>query len=402
MLFFTTISIFVALFRSVAGEKHGTWFRVKPDYMQRERVMLTTQIQAASDRGCPNVCYGRFRTQRGFTLVELLVVIAIIGTLVGLLLPAVQAARETARRSSCSNNLKQLGLGIHNHVDAKGALPLSSANFPPGTTEAKKKSHLDLVPYSLFSAHYMILPFIEQQDIYSVLTKDWVWNTIHEDSNFGKRRVPTFLCPSTDNSFNQSAGYGGNNYGWSTGSSTFSHFNGAPDSQNGMFNPVKAWKFKDVTDGLSKTLMAAEFLSGRGTGEFPYDIANVGNSPGGSGWPSGASTFITSAQLQTLASATVTSTSGANGRYWSRGLPTQTVINTVAPPNWGAPTMVNGIGGWVTDCAYSAMPPRSMHSGGVNAVMADGAVVFIPDSVDVLLFQQLGNHKDGAVTANPL
>ena len=365
--------------------------------------MLTTQRQAASDRECPTVCHGRFRTQRGFTLVELLVVIAIIGTLVGLLLPAVQAARESARRSTCTNNLKQLGLGMHNHVDAKGTLPLT-ANYPPNTSDAQKLSPWGsgsaTYNYVLLSAHCMILPFIEQQSIYNVMDPAQNGSWHHDNAKFGKVSVSTFLCPSTNNSSANAAGCPGNNYAWSTGSSTHSHFTGAPDSQNGMFNPVKGWKFKDVTDGLSKTIMAAEFLSGKGTGEFPYDIANAGNSPGGSGWPTG--TFPTTSQLQTLASATATSTSGANGRYWSRGLPTQTVINTVAPPNWLAPTMVNGIGSWVTDCAYSAMPPRSMHGGGVNAVMADGAVVFIPDSVDILVFQQLGNRKDGVVTTNPL
>ena len=309
-----------------------------------------------------------------------------------------QAARETARRSSCSNNLKQLGLGIHNHFDAKGALPLT-ATAPPTATAAQITSGWNY-NYVLLSAHAMILPFIEQQSVYSVMNPANDCNWHHDNAKFGKMRISTFLCPSADNSFNNAAGYGGNNYAWSTGSSTHSHFNGAPDSQNGMFNPVKALKFKDATDGLSKTILAAEFLCGKGTGEFPYDLAGVGNSPGGSIWPTAA--FITTAQLQTLASATASSTSGANGRYWSRGLPTQTVLNTVAPPNWLAPTMANSIGGWVTDCSYSVSPPRSMHGGGVNAVMADGAVVFIPDSVDILLFQQLGNRKDGAVNSNAL
>ena len=358
--------------------------------------MLTTQANDVARRGVRLVRPVHLRGARGFTLVELLVVIAIIGTLVGLLLPAVQAARETARRSSCSNNLKQLGLGIHNHFDAKGALPLT-ATAPPTATAAQITSGWPH-NYVLLSAHAMILPFIEQQSIYSVMDPAQGGSWHHDNARFGKVRVSTFLCPSADNSNANAASCPGNNYGWSTGSSTHSHFTGAPDSQNGMFNPVKALKFKDVTDGLSKTLMAAEFLGGKGTGEFPYDLAGVGNSPGGSIWPTAA--FITTAQLQTLASATVSSTSGANGRYWSRGLPTQTVLNTVAPPNWLAPTMANGIGGWVTDCGYSAMPPRSMHGGGVNAVMADGAVVFIPDSVDILLFQQLGNRKDGAVNSN--
>ena len=360
--------------------------------------MLTSQANDAARRGVQPVSPVHPRGPKGFTLVELLVVIAIIGTLVGLLLPAVQAARETARRSSCSNNLKQLGLGIHNHFDAKGALPLT-ATAPPTATAAQITSGWNY-NYVLLSAHAMILPFIEQQSVYSVMNPANDCNWHHDNAKFGKMRISTFLCPSADNSFNNAAGYGGNNYAWSTGSSTHSHFTGAPDSHNGMFNPVKALKFKDATDGLSKTILAAEFLCGKGTGEFPYDLAGVGNSPGGSIWPTAA--FITTAQLQTLASATASSTSGANGRYWSRGLPTQTVLNTVAPPNWLAPTMANSIGGWVTDCSYSVSPPRSMHGGGVNAVMADGAVVFIPDSVDILLFQQLGNRKDGAVNSNAL
>jgi len=360
--------------------------------------MLISRVNGAIGRGARTAVHDRLRTAKGFTLVELLVVIAIIGTLVGLLLPAVQAARETARRSSCSNNLKQLGLGIHNHFDAKGALPLT-ATAPPTATAAQITSGWK-DNYVLLSAHAMILPFIEQQSVYSVMNPANDCNWHHDNAKFGKMRISTFLCPSADNSFNNAAGYGGNNYAWSTGSSTHSHFYKAPDSHNGMFNPVKALKFKDVTDGLSKTLMAAEFLGGKGTGEFPYDLAGVGNSPGGSIWPEAA--FITTAQLQTLASATASSTNGATGRYWSRGLPTQTVLNTVAPPNWLAPTMASSIGGWVTDCALSVSPPRSMHGGGVNAVMADGAVVFIPDSVDILLFQQLGNRKDGAVNSNSL
>ena len=360
--------------------------------------MLISRANGAVGQGVRASCRDCHRAAKGFTLVELLVVIAIIGTLVGLLLPAVQAARETARRSSCSNNLTQLGLGIHNHFDAKGALPLT-ATAAPTATAAQITSSWNL-NYTLLSAHCMILPFIEQQSIYSVIDPAQNGSWHHDNARFGRVRVPTFLCPSADNSNANAASCPGNNYGWSTGSSTHSHFYKAPDSHNGMFNPVKALKFKDVTDGLSKTLMAAEFLGGKGTGEFPYDLAGVGNSPGGSIWPEAA--FITTSQLQTLASATASSTNGATGRYWSRGLPTQTVLNTVAPPNWLAPTMANSIGGWVTDCALSVSPPRSMHGGGVNAVMADGAVVFIPDSVDILLFQQLGNRKDGAVNSNAL
>ena len=96
-------------------------------------------------------------------------------------------------------------------------------------------------------------------------------------------------------------------------------------------------------------------------------------------------------------SATPSDSTGTNGRYWSRGLPDQTVLNTVAPPNWVYPTMTPGIGGWPSDSGYQIIPPRSMHGRGVNVVMADGAVVFIGDNVDQLTFQRLGNRKDGSV-----
>ena len=160
--------------------------------------MLTTQANDVASLGVRLVYPVHLRGPRGFTLVELLVVIAIIGTLVGLLLPAVQAARETARRSSCSNNLKQLGLGIHNHFDAKGALPLT-ATAPPTATAAQITSGWPH-NYVLLSAHAMILPFIEQQSIYSVMDPAQSGSWHHDNARFGKVRVSTFLCPSADNS----------------------------------------------------------------------------------------------------------------------------------------------------------------------------------------------------------
>jgi prepilin-type N-terminal cleavage/methylation domain-containing protein len=334
---------------------------------------------------------------RGFTLVELLVVIAIIGTLVGLLLPAVQSARESARRSVCGNNLKQLGLGLHNYYDANQSYP-QTANYPPGATDAQKTANW-VHTYIRLSPHALILPFIEQQEIYAVMTPAQGGSWHHDNARFGKVTISTFLCPSADRSNAIANGRPGNHYGWSTGSSTHSHFN-TPASQNGMFNSSNVIRVKDVTDGLSKTVMAAEFLGGKGAGGangiYPYDMFNVGNAPGGTGWPTGA--FPTAAQLETLGAgmASATATSGAGGWFWSRGLPTQTVINTVAPPNWRYGNLVNGIGGWVTDCGFRATPPRSMHGGGAGMVMGDGAVRFASDDVDLLTFQRLGHRSDGA------
>lgn len=333
------------------------------------------------------------RAVRGFTLVELLVVIAIIGVLIGLLLPAVQAARESARRTNCVNNLKQLGLGMHNYVDSNTKFPLT-ANYPPGTTDAQK---LSTGPwpfnYVLLSAHAMILPFIERQELYSVITPSQGGNWHHENSRFGKVTVSGFLCPSTDRSTQVAAGYPGSNYGWSSGSSAHSHFN-TPTSQNGMLNPVTNTKFSDVTDGTSKTILAAEMLCGKGGGTYPFDLFNVGNSPGG-GWPSAALPAV--GDLDRVGSASPSSSSDLSGRYWSRGLPTQTLLNTAAPPNWVHPNVANGIGGWVNSAPWQILPPRSMHGGGVNVLLGDGAVKFVRDQVEPLLFQRLGNRGDGGV-----
>lgn len=334
--------------------------------------------------------------RNGFTLVELLVVIAIIGVLIGLLLPAVQAARESARRTTCINNLKQLGLGMHSYVDANGELPLS-ANYPPGMTDAQKTASWGN-NYTLLSAHVMILPFIEQQALFSVVTPAQNGSWHHDNASFGKRTVSGFLCPTANRSVQVAAGFPGNHYGWSLGSSTHVHAN-TPTSQNGLVNFDTGVQFKDVTDGLSKTMLAAEFLSGVGsggsTGVYPFDLFGVGNAPGGSGWPGAA--FPTSADLQRVGSASATNSSGEVGRYWSRGLPTQTTLNAAAPPNWQYGTTANGIGGWVNDAGWQVIPPRSMHGGGANVLLGDGAVKFVQDQVQLILFQRLGHRKDGGV-----
>jgi prepilin-type N-terminal cleavage/methylation domain-containing protein/prepilin-type processing-associated H-X9-DG protein len=328
---------------------------------------------------------------RGFTLVELLVVIAIIGVLVGLLLPAVQQAREAARRASCVNNLKQLGLGMHNYVDANKALPLT-VNCPPGVTDAEKAASTgpwrDGIWYVRLSAHAMILPFIERQDLASFITKTLGGGQHHESGRFGKVTVSGFLCPSTDRSKPVADGYPGNNYGWSSGSSLHSN-KGNALSQNGMLNPETAIKFKDVTDGLSKTIMAAEMLCGRGDGSYPFDIAQVGNS----GWSDAA--MPSEADVDSMGSAAANATSGEVGHYWSRGLPTQTVLNTAAPPNWIHPNVTNALGGWRSTGGKQINPPRSMHPGGVNVLLGDGAVKFANNEIGVTLFQRLGNRADG-------
>jgi len=334
--------------------------------------------------------------KHGFTLVELLVVIAIIGTLVGLLLPAVQAARESARRSLCSNNLKQFGLAAQNYHDAKNEFPRSS-NTPPGATPQQIIDNWTgngIAPG--ISGHCMLLPFLEQQSLYNAISP--ANRNLFSSTTCGLVTVPGFLCPSTDRSVVKAQGLPGNHYAWSAGSNLVFYQPFA--SENGMVNQYKGIKMKDVTDGLSKTILAAEFLSGRGgpsgsgTGIYPFDLFVVGWTPGGiSGWGQANSDFMTVSTMNKIGSAAPTNSLNTNGAAWSRPYVHQTLLNCVAPPNWMYPTV---IGGPNTDQDYTIAPPRSMHGGGVNLVLVDGAVVFVSDNVDPLTFQRLGNRKDGS------
>ena len=338
-----------------------------------------------------------------FTLVELLVVIAIIATLIGLLLPAVQSARESARRMACSNNLKQLGLGMHNYVSARKETFPRGANFPPGrTTHTTNNGGWDH-PYTLLSPHVMVLPFIEQVSLHNFVDRTKGSNVHHDGATFGLVRVEGFLCPSSDQTF-RSGALPGNQYAWSAGSNPTmagyqTGYNEATVAQttNGMIVATRGTKISEVKDGLSKTLLASEILSGAGGDKYPFDAFSVGSITASD------LNFMTQAELASAGSSTPTRSSDEIGTRWSRGLPMQTLLNTAAPPNWSQPTVGVGLGGWVNSFTRQIVPPRSMHAGGVNAVMADGAVLFIRNEVNVLLFQRLGHRSDGeAVDVNAL
>jgi prepilin-type processing-associated H-X9-DG protein len=327
------------------------------------------------------------------------VVIAIIGVLIGLLLPAVQRARESARRSACSNNLKQLGLGMHGYVAARKVFA-QGANFPPGLSGTAGGWAQQ---YVLLSAHVMVLPFIEQADLYNFVTRTRTANEHHDGARFGLVPVKGFLCPSSDQTF-KSGTLPGNQYAWSAGSNPTmdGYRNGYVEATvlattNGIMLPIRGTKLHEVTDGLSKTIMASEFLSGVGGDRYPFDVFGV------SALTASDLNFMTDAELNSAGSSTPSSSNTQNGLRWSRGLPMQTVLNTAAPPNWAQPTVGVGLGGWLNSFTRQIIPPRSMHDGGVNAVMADGAVVFIRNEVNVLLFQRLGHRSDGsAVDVNAL
>jgi prepilin-type N-terminal cleavage/methylation domain-containing protein/prepilin-type processing-associated H-X9-DG protein len=325
----------------------------------------------------------------GFTLIELLVVIAIIAVLIALLVPAVQKVREAAARSQCQNNLKQMGLAMHSYHDTYKKFPRNYLQVGGNAWEA-------------LSAHYFILPYIEQQPLFTqgqANLTNWGW----VNGTLMQTNISVFRCPSANpNQVSPSGGWGGPgcNYGWSTGSSIDTVWGGS--NFNGMIAYQVDRKMAEVTDGLSNTLLASEFLSGTGQsgGTYPYDIFYVGNSninPANRNFP-------TQAELDTIGNLAKTASIGVrtnNGNRWGWYAASQSTLTTAAPPNWKWPTVGGDCcPGGAHDWGVGIIPPRSLHTGGVNALLGDGSVRFISDGVDLLTFQRLGHRSDGGVVGN--
>jgi prepilin-type N-terminal cleavage/methylation domain-containing protein len=340
----------------------------------------------------------RKQSRGGFTLVELLVVIAIIGVLVALLLPAVQAAREAARRTQCNNNLKQIALGMHNYHDVHNRLP--AYIYRNGQNDA----------WQGYSAFTMILPFIEQDTVYQQVrtasqTFFFGWNSGQVEVA-RSARLGSFQCPS-DSRFPATAtgreNNTGCNYGFSFGSTLlWTNIN----EQNGMFrgptDDITAARqvsrevtFADVRDGLSNTLMLSEHLSGNNnSGSLMVgQSSEVRRSSAG---PTGATQFPSQAALEAWGQqcAQITDHLSSNGNHWIAPLPTQTALNTVAPPNWRFPNCQWSPSGYSSD-RNGLYAPRSRHPGGVNAALGDASVRFISETVDFQTFQNLGARDDG-------
>ena len=345
--------------------------------------------------------------RRGFTLVELLVVIAIIGVLVSLLLPAVQAAREAARRMSCSNNLKQIGLAIHNYHDTNNSLP-PGAGFYGGPAVA-----LGSIPgYERFAGpqgnnranmRYRILPYIEQQALYDAFGGDVVTqddarmpdgNNIQGGELLRGQRLPVYICPS-DNNNGRTATISGrpsriqpSNYQFSMGpTNSMSNspnctcptavFNvltarsqpgtnvnnpAGPFTRRGGIlpqgvagNPGYVGKFGDVSDGLSNTIFLGETIV-----DWSAHALN--------GW--------------------------SHANCWGRF--------TQVPINWDtryasvAAATAAGKTGCEARCNWNTAEGfKSRHSGGAQFVMGDGSVQFMSNAINMVTYNALGSKNNG-------
>ncbi|MFG0289249.1 MAG: DUF1559 domain-containing protein [Rhodopirellula sp. JB044] len=333
----------------------------------------------------------------GFTLVELLVVIAIIGVLVGLLLPAVQAAREAARRMSCSNNLKQLGLALHNYHSAYQQLPKHGGGTKPNNFRGNENR---------LGAMVGLLPFFEQQALWEQVSNpmidtsgshpDGAWQAMGPAPyrfEYGpwRAQIPAIQCPSDHGQPSAIGNYGGTNYAFCHGDSFWNCNNAGTikdpvnrGQHRGVFVDRFVMRFRDALDGLSNTVAMGEIVRSLGNREIISDIAatsgkGVRNNPRENCWD--ALVDVDRPQFWAAGTALCQDTSStqprSRGALWHSGDPAYTGFSTALPPGGPSCNRGEGLGG--NGGLYSA---ASRHQGGAHTLMADGAVRFVTDSVD--------------------
>lgn len=336
--------------------------------------------------------------RRGFTLIELLVVIAIIGVLIALLLPAVQAAREAARRMQCINNLKQLGLALHNYEGVVGALPPALVLSGTGSTVTWTNS---------FGAFPRILPFAEQGPLFNTINFDLdMFNPANNTVRI--QVVGVLICPSevrprarptSDGSLLGIATYGfleGDWFVWGGLSGT--------DSNRSAFGPNRSRRWAEFTDGSSQTLLMSE---GKAYLTYFRDcpvLANI-NTPNQVPSPNADPHTVAP---EYLGGCSVRVDEGRT--QWFESGVHHNGITTAWPPNTRIP---GGPGKIYADVdltssreklgqpTFAAITARSYHSGGVNALFGDGTVRFVKSSLNGQIWRALGTVAGGeAVTAD--
>jgi len=304
-----------------------------------------------------------FSHPRGFTLVELLVVIAIIGVLMGLLLPAVQAAREAARRTQCQNNLRQIGLALHQYHGVRQRFPAGQSDASPG-----------------YSALSYILPYLEQGNLYDLI--DYT-QPLMAPINDAARLQPVagFICPSgPDNPLPQTGGgvsYFGNKgtalvWGNAVGPNA-----GMPEP-NGIFVRGKQVRMAEITDGTSNTALFSERLPADGNNGMVSPIQDVFFHPAAPTELDQAIDLCAQLDIQNL----MYQFPLFMGAPWLNG---QHTYQHIEVPNRRS-------------CGFfsinrAVMPPSSQHPQGVNVLMGDASTMFAPNDISILTWRAMGTRN---------
>ena len=338
----------------------------------------------------------KLRSRRAFTLIELLVVIAIIAILIALLLPAVQQAREAARRTQCKNNLKQIGLAIHNYHDTFNAVPFG-CTIEGGTINGNRNT------YRRFSGHLAMLPYIDQAPLYNQTTAflDSTTNGVPWNNSVPAvtAKLPYLLCPSDSTSSkegprahaNYAFSYGDN--GWDSnpawagngGRGIRGFFKGIRNDGQGGYR-----RFRDVTDGLSNTVAMGEHIVAKDNGTRINDgITTTVVSNGGRRSPAECAASVGAGRVYNDRG----NNNGSElaGTRAFDGAPPFNCVNTILAPN--SPSCKNGNDNQHNRDGIFAM--TSHHVGGAQVVMGDGAVRFISESIDT------GDLSADSVTGGP-
>jgi len=342
----------------------------------------------------------------GFTLIELLVVIAIIAVLIALLLPAVQSAREAGRRMQCTNNLKQIGLALHNYIGALNSLPFGKGN--------NYQNVLPMAPvYARWSTHSQILGFFEQTPLFNAINfnlppespfmdnYNMGFMPVFQDPNRENSTVSTmaisaFLCPSDPASASGPPGFdSGNNYFGNEGSWLCDCCQQTPSTiapgylpQGPLYN-LSCVNLASMTDGTSQTAFFSERRRGKGTTDIKNDLYMMNT----------AVTIDQTWQMcQTMSVSMAMPITSWMGATWTIGDMSCSTYNHVSTPNTrSCASMSSGMMmGSMANMAVD-LPPSSYHPGGVNVLLGDGSVRFIKDSISLSLWRALSTRNGGEI-----